>query len=66
MSLRIFAVEDDLTFDRAYCRTMKLPFRFGWDHWEVFEALPNQMLRFVKSFSRYSEAERFINDAAQH
>ena len=66
MSMRIFAVEDDFTFDRAYCRTMKLPFHFGWDRWEVFETLPNQMLRFVQSFSSYSEAERFIANATQH
>jgi hypothetical protein len=66
MGYRIFAVEDDLTFDRAYCRTMPLPFHFGWDHWEVFETLPNQMLRFRQSFSSYSEAERYLSNAIEH
>lgn len=57
----ILAVEPDtgMAFGPAYAKAMKLPFRHGWDHYEVFERRGKDLIH-VSDASEYGEARQLL------
>lgn len=55
----IFAIEDDIVFDRSYASNMKLPFDKGWDRWAVFARNGDTFQKVFES-TDYRACERFL------
>lgn len=60
--LVLLAYDDDMYFDKAYARAMRLPFNRGWEKWIVLEVHGRGQFTQRQEFTDFHEAEDYINE----